>query len=358
MAAGRRAVVFYSDDARPAAARRAGADPRRAAREDHRAAPRLDGRQPRRWASRPARAPPTGRQRGRRSSSSPEAQHGTELATRLACRTGGAVLTDALEHRGRRRSACAAARSVYSGHLIGRFELSARPWCVTIDACWSEDRRGPPRGAGSGSRRAVRYRRDTARPGAGAVRGRRARRGARDRRPRRAAGSWWWRATAPAAARRPSASPGGPAHGRRLRREPAGGDERLGAHGPAHRRLGHPQRAGAVHRRRGLGRAGASTGASRTRGFIVARQPRRAGPDRGRNSDAVAPRRRRRRRSRRWPRSSSRGTRAHRVTSDGRPARRRRARACARRPVAGPADAGRAAGRQASSRGDAARAAV
>jgi electron transfer flavoprotein alpha subunit len=67
---------------------------------------------------------------------------GAELATRLACRTGGAVLTDALsievgprELRGR--------RTVYSNHLTGRFALTTRPWCVSIDASWNDRPRSP-----------------------------------------------------------------------------------------------------------------------------------------------------------------------------------------------------------------------
>lgn len=63
-----------------------------------------------------------------------------ELVTRLACRTGGAVLTDALdlEVAGDRLRGRA---NVYSAHLRGRFELSARPWCVTLDPCWNDERR-------------------------------------------------------------------------------------------------------------------------------------------------------------------------------------------------------------------------
>jgi electron transfer flavoprotein alpha subunit len=62
---------------------------------------------------------------------------GTELATRLACRSGGAVLTDVL-------SAEAAAdrlmcrRYIYSGHLVGSFALLAPPWCVGIDPSWAD----------------------------------------------------------------------------------------------------------------------------------------------------------------------------------------------------------------------------
>ena len=64
---------------------------------------------------------------------------GTELATRLACRTNGAVLTDALSIEvGPELLLCR--KNVYSNHMVGRFELSARPRCVTIDACWKDGR--------------------------------------------------------------------------------------------------------------------------------------------------------------------------------------------------------------------------
>ena len=64
---------------------------------------------------------------------------GTELATRLACRTNGAVLTDALSVEvGPEHLLCR--KNVYSGHMVGRFALTARPWCVTIDASWNDER--------------------------------------------------------------------------------------------------------------------------------------------------------------------------------------------------------------------------
>ena len=64
---------------------------------------------------------------------------GTELATRLACRTSGAVLTDALSIEvGPERLLCR--KNVYSNHMVGRFELSARPWCASIDASWNDGR--------------------------------------------------------------------------------------------------------------------------------------------------------------------------------------------------------------------------
>ena len=65
---------------------------------------------------------------------------GTELATRLACRTNGTVLTDALSIEvGPERLLCR--RNVYSNHMEGCFELCARPWCITIDGCWNDERR-------------------------------------------------------------------------------------------------------------------------------------------------------------------------------------------------------------------------
>ncbi len=62
---------------------------------------------------------------------------GTESATRLAHRTGGAVVTDALSIEvGSDRLLCR--RHVYSKHMVGRFELSASPWCVSIDVSWGD----------------------------------------------------------------------------------------------------------------------------------------------------------------------------------------------------------------------------
>lgn len=64
---------------------------------------------------------------------------GTEQATRLAYRANGAVLTDALSVEVEpERLLCR--KNVYSNHMVGRFELSARPWCVSIDACWDGGR--------------------------------------------------------------------------------------------------------------------------------------------------------------------------------------------------------------------------
>ena len=63
---------------------------------------------------------------------------GTELATRLACRAGGTVLTDALSIE-LREGLLHGRRNVYSNHLVGRFALSARPWCVTTDASWNDE---------------------------------------------------------------------------------------------------------------------------------------------------------------------------------------------------------------------------
>ncbi|MCX6371532.1 MAG: FAD-binding protein, partial [Actinobacteria bacterium] len=62
---------------------------------------------------------------------------GTELAARLACRANGDVFTEALSVEAEpERLLCR--KNVYSGHVVGSFELTAHPWCVTIDASWSD----------------------------------------------------------------------------------------------------------------------------------------------------------------------------------------------------------------------------
>ncbi len=66
----------------------------------------------------------------------------TELATRLACRTGGGVVTDVLD-AAIGAAALVCHRRVYSGHLTGRVELGPRPWWVTADAGWCDAPPGP-----------------------------------------------------------------------------------------------------------------------------------------------------------------------------------------------------------------------
>jgi electron transfer flavoprotein alpha subunit len=109
----------------------------------------------------------------------PAGPWGAELLTRLACRSDGAVLTGVLDaaltgvldaaltgvldpvpegaldpalsdvpHAGPAGAlgrAPAGARlqaraNVYSNHMVGRFELSRRPWCLAIDASWTDGR--------------------------------------------------------------------------------------------------------------------------------------------------------------------------------------------------------------------------
>ena len=68
---------------------------------------------------------------------------GTEVATRLACRTGGGVVTEVLDVAVEaERLVCH--RSVYSNHLTGRFELTRGPWCVTTDSVWLDASEAPP----------------------------------------------------------------------------------------------------------------------------------------------------------------------------------------------------------------------
>jgi electron transfer flavoprotein alpha subunit len=134
---------------------------------------------------------------------------GTELATRLACRAGGTVLTDALSIE-LREGRLHGRRNVYSNHLVGRFALSARPWCVTTDASWN-DEPGP-----ASLEHAILS--DTHATGAPPHGVSPRRRPAISRR----AGSWWSQATGPAAAKAwrvsrrrpaawgPSSAPAGP----------------------------------------------------------------------------------------------------------------------------------------------------
>ena len=63
---------------------------------------------------------------------------GPELAARLAWRCRGTALTDALSaEAGPERLVCR--KNVYSNHVIGRFELTARPWCVSLDPSWGDE---------------------------------------------------------------------------------------------------------------------------------------------------------------------------------------------------------------------------
>lgn len=67
----------------------------------------------------------------------PAGHTGTELAVSLALRAGGTALTNALSiETGTDRLVCW--KAVYSGHLSGRYELSAPPWCVSVDARWND----------------------------------------------------------------------------------------------------------------------------------------------------------------------------------------------------------------------------
>lgn len=62
---------------------------------------------------------------------------GTELAARLACRSGGTALTDVLSARAAAgRLECT--KAVYSNHMVGRFELQAPPYCLSVDASWAD----------------------------------------------------------------------------------------------------------------------------------------------------------------------------------------------------------------------------
>lgn len=62
---------------------------------------------------------------------------GTELAARLAARTGGSLLTGVLEAEAA-GGGLTCRRAAYANHLIAAAELGRRPWCVTLDAGWAD----------------------------------------------------------------------------------------------------------------------------------------------------------------------------------------------------------------------------
>jgi electron transfer flavoprotein alpha subunit len=68
---------------------------------------------------------------------------GTELATRLAVHTGGGVVTDVLDAAVQPQGLLCR-RNLCSNHLVGRFHLRPRPWCITADAQWYDARLEPP----------------------------------------------------------------------------------------------------------------------------------------------------------------------------------------------------------------------
>ena len=67
---------------------------------------------------------------------------GAELAARLAVRSAGSALTD-VQGAAAGPAGLVCRRAVYSNHLTGRFELRARPWCITLDAGWYDARIEP-----------------------------------------------------------------------------------------------------------------------------------------------------------------------------------------------------------------------
>ena len=68
---------------------------------------------------------------------------GTELAARLAARTGGSALSGVQwAEAGPDHLTCR--RTAFSGHLTAAVELRPRPWCVALDASWTDP---PPDGA-------------------------------------------------------------------------------------------------------------------------------------------------------------------------------------------------------------------
>lgn len=72
----------------------------------------------------------------------PDGPLGAELATRFATRTQGSVLSGVLDAEF--ADGCLhCRRAAYSGHLSATFALGPRPWCVVLDAGWSDDAEAP-----------------------------------------------------------------------------------------------------------------------------------------------------------------------------------------------------------------------
>jgi electron transfer flavoprotein alpha subunit len=68
---------------------------------------------------------------------------GPEPATRLACRAGGSVRTGVLDAEVV-AGGLLVRTPMYSGHLVGRVALTARPWCLCVDASWADAGAEPP----------------------------------------------------------------------------------------------------------------------------------------------------------------------------------------------------------------------
>ena len=73
----------------------------------------------------------------------PAGPGGTGLASRLAARTGGSVVTGVLGARFARGD-LTCRRPVFAGHLTGELTLGPRPWCLVLDAAWADARVEPP----------------------------------------------------------------------------------------------------------------------------------------------------------------------------------------------------------------------
>jgi electron transfer flavoprotein alpha subunit len=73
----------------------------------------------------------------------PDGPLGTELAARLAARTGGSVLTE-VRKAALSDGVLTCRRAAYANHLTAAVELGPRPWCITLDAAWADAACDPP----------------------------------------------------------------------------------------------------------------------------------------------------------------------------------------------------------------------
>ncbi len=68
---------------------------------------------------------------------------GTELAARLAARSGGSVLTG-VQTAALSAGVLTCRRAAFANHLTALVELGPRPWYVTLDAAWTDAACDPP----------------------------------------------------------------------------------------------------------------------------------------------------------------------------------------------------------------------
>jgi len=68
---------------------------------------------------------------------------GSELAARIAARTGGSVLTG-VQEASVAAGVLTCRRAAYANHLTMDVQLTSRPWCIALDGAWTDAACEPP----------------------------------------------------------------------------------------------------------------------------------------------------------------------------------------------------------------------